>query len=338
MGKTKRRNVEKQTFCKAINLRKLQFWKDYLQKKNKIENAEITWSENSWTRRATSTACLQRYSSDKKNKPLFFLFHLSSCRSWLNNEVWLPSAAPTASCSLIFSWFSRGAARHHGSTPLFGAEKHLGRQEMLEMSETQSSTSGAQYAMTMRHLRHFCEDDDFICKSHSLVPQRVNTVALTCLAFVLFCFYFFFLKGKLRIIMGNFKNQAQMRLSRTDVLLCSLILTWHGAPAENLLMLSWRKPSSKFSGRDAVAQRQRKVGKRVGKMMKLSQTQIIHEHTVLFPRVEDHQKSTDLSICWRFGRFESITPKTSPEGKHKLAEGRAYTALSVRTVQDNIVF
>lgn len=38
----------------------------------------------------------------------------------------------------------------------------------------------------------------------------------------------------LRIIMGNFKNQAQMRRSRTDVLLCSLILTWLGALAETI--------------------------------------------------------------------------------------------------------
>lgn len=34
--------------------------------------------------------------------------------------------------------------------------------------------------------------------------------------------------------MGNVKNQAQMWLSGTDVLLCSLIPTWRGSAAENI--------------------------------------------------------------------------------------------------------
>lgn len=147
-----------------------------------------------------------------------------------DNEVSLASAAPTASCSLIFSCFSRGASWHHAFTQLFGAEKHLWQQETLLQPQPQPHVGN-----TVRHLRSPTRHEDLASAPllrRCLVPQRVNTLTLTCLVF-LFCFVsiFFFLKGMLRIIMGNF---AQMRRSRTDVLLCSLILTWHGAPAENI--------------------------------------------------------------------------------------------------------
>lgn len=100
------------------------------------------------------------------------------------------------------------------------------------MFETQSGTAGAQHAIKIWHLRRFCEDY-FICKQ----PRSTESQHFDADVFgFLFCFVsiFLFLKGMLRIIMGNFKNQAQMRRSRTDVLLCSLILTWLGAPAENI--------------------------------------------------------------------------------------------------------
>lgn len=170
---------------------------------------------------------------NRQNKSSVFP-HINPCNSELNNVLSLASAAPSASCCLFFS-FLRLFFKRSVLTP----RCHLTIKSRKTPLTTGDRVRRASCWKRSRQpiIRHDGEASAALLPRwfYLQIKQPCCTETQHSDDFVfLFCFSFFFLKGMLGIIMGNFKNQAQMRLSRTDVLRCSLISTWHGAPAENI--------------------------------------------------------------------------------------------------------
>lgn len=153
-----------------------------------------------------------------------------------------------------------------------------------------------------------------ILSANSLVPQRVNTLTLTCLVF-LFCFdsIFFLLERHAQNNHGEFQKSGTNAAEQNWCV--ALLIDFNLARSSGREhSWRWRWAETSQAAKSAVVtllhKGSAKSGTELGKWLKLNQTwviQVIHKHSVLFPGAEDLLKSTDLSICWRFDRFKSIT-------------------------------
>lgn len=191
----------------------------------------------------------------RKTNPCFLPL-LNSCRSWLNNEVSLASAAPTASCSLIFSCFSRGASWHHGFTQLFRAEKHLWQQETLLLQPQPHVRN------TVRHRRSPTRHKDLA--SAPLLRRRfyLQTASFhrestlwrwRVWFFVLFCVYFSLFESHAQNNHGEFQKSGTNAAEQNwcVALLIDFNLAWSSG-REHSWRWRWRWAETSQATKSAV--------------------------------------------------------------------------------------